>query len=575
MGSISTSSDEPVSNLRPITRYITTHREDGKAIIHSAEHVRWQGMRNNEVGINLLYTTSEFPTQLNHDEDIKAHTKVSQLGTGLVNKGGSVCRICDFAPGNNPMMHRTKSLDYGVVLEGEMNMVLDSGETVLLKRGDVAVQRGTMHAWQNASATEWGRMLFVLLDSHPLELGEGFLKESLAPEQHEFLPSDNGSSSFATAAHIKRSWSPAPAGLSLLPTSVTKESHYLLHHWTENLAAALSTAYGCDNPFLVYLTPMLAESASLRFVTSSMAARHLAILRNDKSLGTVACRYQVQALSSLRRTIETESPALSLAAIVMMQISDRIFTADNSVNHLAGANAIIMRNDQQFRWKDSSSRFLLSLCFYYDILSSISRIASPTLDLPDAGPLEGLPYLYKLSQILQLVGKTSRLQGSDGMDLIIRGQSIQASLASLRTSDCDQGDITHTTEAYRYAAMIYLQRVCLNTVATYKALPSLGLPEQCIFHLRQVSATSPLASAHLWPLWTAGCESTNFRERQFVRERLDAMFEARHLPSLLRARKDIEEVWSLKDNQRFTTGIDNIDCIQVIWNSRNREAALV
>ena len=40
-------------------------------------------------------------------------------------------------------MHRTQSLDFGVVLEGEIELVLDSGETRLLKRGDVAVQRGT------------------------------------------------------------------------------------------------------------------------------------------------------------------------------------------------------------------------------------------------------------------------------------------------------------------------------------------------------------------------------------------------------------------------------------------------
>ena len=46
-------------------------------------------------------------------------------------------------------MHRTVSLDYGVVLEGEVELVLDSGETRLMKRGDVSVQRGTNHAWRN------------------------------------------------------------------------------------------------------------------------------------------------------------------------------------------------------------------------------------------------------------------------------------------------------------------------------------------------------------------------------------------------------------------------------------------
>ena len=86
-------------------------------------------------------------------------------------------------------MHRTQSLDYGVVLEGEVEMILDGGETRLLRRGDVAVQRGTNHAWRNTSETEWARMLFVLLASEKVmvagkELGEDL---STAGEEAEGL----------------------------------------------------------------------------------------------------------------------------------------------------------------------------------------------------------------------------------------------------------------------------------------------------------------------------------------------------------------------------------------------------
>ncbi|CAK96587.1 uncharacterized protein An07g01420 [Aspergillus niger] len=75
-------------------------------------------------------------------------------------------------------MHRTVSVDYGVVLEGEVELVLDSGETRLLKRGDVAVQRGTNHAWRNVTPDGeggegmWARMLYVLMPAKGLELGE-------------------------------------------------------------------------------------------------------------------------------------------------------------------------------------------------------------------------------------------------------------------------------------------------------------------------------------------------------------------------------------------------------------------
>ena len=64
----------------------------------------------------------------------------------------------------HPLMHRTESVDYGVVIEGELTLVLDHGE-VLLRPGSVVVQRGTNHAWANRSAKPC-RMLFVLVDGH-------------------------------------------------------------------------------------------------------------------------------------------------------------------------------------------------------------------------------------------------------------------------------------------------------------------------------------------------------------------------------------------------------------------------
>jgi mannose-6-phosphate isomerase-like protein (cupin superfamily) len=62
----------------------------------------------------------------------------------------------------HPLMHRTESVDYGIVLEGEMTLVLDDS-SVLLRQGDIVVQRGTNHAWANRSG-KMCRMLFVLVD---------------------------------------------------------------------------------------------------------------------------------------------------------------------------------------------------------------------------------------------------------------------------------------------------------------------------------------------------------------------------------------------------------------------------
>ena len=64
--------------------------------------------------------------------------------------------------GRHPLMHRTESIDYGIVLSGEIVLLLDDSE-VHLKQGDVVVQRGTIHAWTNRTDTIC-RMAFILTD---------------------------------------------------------------------------------------------------------------------------------------------------------------------------------------------------------------------------------------------------------------------------------------------------------------------------------------------------------------------------------------------------------------------------
>lgn len=77
--------------------------------------------------------------------------------------------------GRHPIMHRTETIDYAVVLEGELTLVLDE-EDVELKAGDVVIQRGTNHSWRNRSDKPC-RILFVLIDGRfDPELGAMFEK---------------------------------------------------------------------------------------------------------------------------------------------------------------------------------------------------------------------------------------------------------------------------------------------------------------------------------------------------------------------------------------------------------------
>jgi quercetin dioxygenase-like cupin family protein len=83
--------------------------------------------------------------------------------------GGSRFVIIDYPPGNSGTMHRTETIDYIIVLTGQIDMVMDDS-TVTLRAGDTMVQRGTNHAWFNRGS-ENARIAFVLVDAQPLAIG--------------------------------------------------------------------------------------------------------------------------------------------------------------------------------------------------------------------------------------------------------------------------------------------------------------------------------------------------------------------------------------------------------------------
>ena len=184
---MSTSSETQLSNLPPLKRLVTGHNEAGKAIVHSAKDFEWQNLDKDQMAFSVVYTTSSFPPDLNKDVDITTSEALVKKGVGLVNPNGTVIRCVDFAPGYRCGMHRTQSLDYGIVLEGSIDMVLDSGDIEHMKRGDVAVQRATQHQWVNTSKTEWARMMFVLQDCKPIEVAGKVVGEELGPDL-DFLP---------------------------------------------------------------------------------------------------------------------------------------------------------------------------------------------------------------------------------------------------------------------------------------------------------------------------------------------------------------------------------------------------
>lgn len=86
-------------------------------------------------------------------EQIKAH---------FAEVGASDAPLQDGSVARHAFMHRTETIDYGIVLEGELTLIMDVGETVV-RAGDIIIQRGTNHGWANRSGRHC-RIAFILID---------------------------------------------------------------------------------------------------------------------------------------------------------------------------------------------------------------------------------------------------------------------------------------------------------------------------------------------------------------------------------------------------------------------------
>jgi len=119
----------------------------------------------------MIWCTDSAPAKMPIGEAIE-DMGARMIGTAPP-ANGTRFAVIDFPPGNHPHMHRTETVDYVIVIEGEIDMDMDDS-TVKLKAGDVMVQRGTNHAWANRSDKR-ARVAFVLVDAEPLGIGRPVL----------------------------------------------------------------------------------------------------------------------------------------------------------------------------------------------------------------------------------------------------------------------------------------------------------------------------------------------------------------------------------------------------------------
>jgi mannose-6-phosphate isomerase-like protein (cupin superfamily) len=165
--------------MKPLRRIVTGHR-DGKAVVLFDSAAPNQKLRQASGLVStLVWVTDETPADISGSAD----RSLREIGVPPP-PNGTIFRVVDFPPeggarsrdailkemgvsdhggARHAAMHRTKSIDYAIVIEGEIDMLLDDSE-VHLAAGDVLVQQGTNHAWVNRGSRPC-RMAFVLVDA--------------------------------------------------------------------------------------------------------------------------------------------------------------------------------------------------------------------------------------------------------------------------------------------------------------------------------------------------------------------------------------------------------------------------
>jgi quercetin dioxygenase-like cupin family protein len=147
-----------------VRRVITGHDVAGRAVVKIDEVAAHAFVGRPGATACNVWTTEGFPANNDGTDDAGL-----RKGVGTTLSNGTIFRVIEFAPGVAARNHRTSSIDYIVVISGEIDMELDDS-LVHLKAGDVMVQRGTIHNWVNRGTTPCV-LAVVLIDAKPVEAG--------------------------------------------------------------------------------------------------------------------------------------------------------------------------------------------------------------------------------------------------------------------------------------------------------------------------------------------------------------------------------------------------------------------
>ncbi|KAF8308052.1 hypothetical protein DL93DRAFT_2087466 [Clavulina sp. PMI_390] len=166
-------------DLALVKRVVTGHNEHGQStalIVEDTPMGAFVPGSDDPTKLARIWLTKETPT--NNDDQKTDFKEILPERFGYIQPNGSQASIVDIPPGGKSPSHRTSSIDYIILISGSLTLLLDTGAdpsypnggTTIDVPGSIIVQRGTRHAWENRSTTEWTRFVGVMIDAKPVEI---------------------------------------------------------------------------------------------------------------------------------------------------------------------------------------------------------------------------------------------------------------------------------------------------------------------------------------------------------------------------------------------------------------------
>jgi quercetin dioxygenase-like cupin family protein len=155
-----------------VRRIVTGHDEFGKGIVVSDEEADGCVARPWSQHLRLRdRSTNSMPVDNSMEAEAAQRAGFVKKYNFVGNGQGTLVRIVEWAPGHAIFPHRTETMDYSIVLSGEIDVEFDSGQVVTMKQGDIIFMRGVMrgvtHTWKNKSTTRPAVTAFILIDAAP------------------------------------------------------------------------------------------------------------------------------------------------------------------------------------------------------------------------------------------------------------------------------------------------------------------------------------------------------------------------------------------------------------------------